>query len=89
MGMYLNKTSKGQMTSPKASMKLADLINDGAEPIDEPKEWQDNLVCLVDNGSFGAAGYAYDEHEMNVFKKGYGGRSYVWLLYPNAKEFAK
>lgn len=89
MGIYIKDTTKGRIVNLKAANILAELINDGAEPIKEPKEWQDNLVCLVNNGSFGAAAYAYNEAEMDYFKQGYNGRDHVWLLYPNAKEFAQ
>jgi len=88
MGKYLNNTSKEPMGASYAS-KCDALENDGAEMIDEPKEWSEGLVCCLNNGHFGAAGYAFDENEMNVFKRGYHGRTHQWYKYSQAKELAQ
>lgn len=64
------------------------LINDGANPIQPPIEWQEGLVCVVDNGAFEAAGYAYSVNEMEVFKAS-DGRPKQWLLFDKAKELAE
>lgn len=83
MGYYIN----GIGTSYEAKIaNLKDMYD--AKIIDKPTEWEENLVCVVDNGVFAAAGYAYDEREMNVFL-GECGRPKTWLKVPNAKELAK
>jgi hypothetical protein len=87
MGYYINHTSKGAIDASYAS-KCAALEADGAEKVNEPSEWREGLVCCMNNGMFGAAGYAYSEQEMNVFKRGYGERTHQWYLYPSAKQFA-
>ena len=46
------------------------------------------IQCVVDNGFFGAAGYAYDESEMNQFLSP-DGRPKQWLEYIHAKEIAE
>jgi len=89
MGYYINRTSNGMMTSPRYEDKIIAIINDGAVHIDEPTEWCEGLVCILNNGMFGAAGYAYSEAEMNVFKRGYGGRQRQWFIYDKAKQFAQ
>lgn len=86
MGKYIDETTKGPM--PSALGKAEELIKDGATLIGEPVEWSDDLVCVVDNGMFEAAGYAYSKEEMEVFKRP-DGRFKQWLKYPNAKQFAK
>lgn len=88
MGQYLNQTGRGPMGA-SFNCKCQALIEDGAKPITEPKEWSEGLVCCMNNGAFGAAGYAYNENEMNVFKHGYGGRSYQWFRYPEANKYAQ
>ena len=59
----------------------------GATKIDAPQTFQEDLVCVVDNGMFDAAAYLYNEAEMEYFKKHTGNK--VFLIVPNAKELAK
>ena len=85
MGRYINQTSDGEPIT--ARRKVRALLVDGAEIIPEPTEWVPNLVCVVDNGMFEAAGYAFDEHEMNVFKAP-DLRKKVWMIHPKAADIA-
>jgi len=89
MGKYINQNSKGQFIGTYFEEKYKSLVNDGAIKIDVPKEFKENLVCLVDNQLFGAIGYAYDEREMNDFIDGAGDRKFQWFIYKHAKELAK
>jgi len=67
MGKYINKDSKGNFIGTSFEQKVSSLVEDGAERISPPTFFRDGLICVVDNGHFGAAGYAYDEQEMNEF----------------------
>lgn len=87
MGYYINENSKGEFIGTVDKEKK--LIEDGAVIIQEPKEWIEGLVCVVKNGLFDAAGYAYCESEMNYFKNPSDTRKKVWLYYIHAKELAK
>ena len=62
---------------------------EGSHTIPTPKEWREGLVCVVNNGPFEAAAYAYNEPEMNEFKEPGSGRPRQWMLVPGAKELAK
>jgi uncharacterized protein YxjI len=53
-----------------------------------PTTWRPNLVCVVDNGVFEAAGYAFDEREMHVFLRP-DGRNKTWLEYSHAETLAE
>lgn len=53
-----------------------------------PDQWCENLVCVVENGTFDAAGYAFDEREMRSFNYGDDGRRRSWLIVPNAAKLA-
>lgn len=88
MGKYINKNTKGESLGSTFREKVNTLILDGANVIGEPKSFEEGLVCVVDNGMFAAAAYAYDEREMNVFLKGYSGRNFQWLKYDSAKTLA-
>ena len=85
MGYYINSTSDGKplLALNKAGM----LIADGAVEINEPKAFQENLVCVMFNGLFDAAGYAYSEEEMETFKTP-DGRPKRWLVYEHARELS-
>lgn len=87
MGKYINIIGKRTL-GPTFKDKLAVLIEEGADTMVTPLEWEEGLVCLVDNGAFAAAGYAYNEKEMNIFIDGMGGRPHIWLKYDDAKKYA-
>jgi len=80
MGKYINKTSKGKILL--ATGKVEALVFDGAF-LTIPA-WKENLVCVIDNGNFEAAGYAYCENEFNEFNRS-DGRLKTWLVYKHAK----
>ncbi len=87
MGKYLNVDSRGGSLGTSYQQKLSRLIADGAIVV-SPKDFQDDLVCVVDNGIFAAAGYAYDEREFEDFNRP-DGRPKTWLVYPYAKDLAQ
>lgn len=84
MGRYINKTPTG----PIGLRKVHALIIDGAKQIPAPTEWRPNLVCVVDNGIFDAAGYAFDERQMRIMLTP-DHRKTVWLEYPHAEALAE
>jgi hypothetical protein len=88
MGKYINHTPSGPL---KYLDKDEDLIKAGAILLpDAPKEWEENLVCVVDNGLFQAAAYVQDERDLNDFSDYIEDeRPRVWLKWDKAKEFAK
>lgn len=88
MGKYINHTPEGPL---KANSKAEDLIKAGAVMLPGvPNNWEENLVCVVDNGIFEAAAYVQDERDLNDFSDyTYDERPRVWLQWDKAKEFAK
>lgn len=85
MGYYVNKDSKGQ--SLPSTGKAQALVADGA--IRVSPEWQENLVCVVENGFFDAAAYCYNEKEFDYFIENPDPRPKTWLVHPMAKELAE
>ncbi len=83
MGYYINRTSTGRTLLPKG--KANALVNDGATIVDG-SSFQENLICVVDNGLFEAAAYAYSENEYEEFKS--TNRNQVWLTHSKAAELA-
>jgi hypothetical protein len=87
MGKYINHTSDGPLSKNKAD----DLIKAGAVVLDAPpQQWEENLICVVDNGPFEAAAYVQDERDLSDFSNYVTDyRDRVWLKWDRAKEFAK
>lgn len=80
MGKYLNEDLKGQPINIRS--KLTALVNSGAEVIEEPEKFDQYpdkaIICVVDNGPFQAAAYAYSQSELDQFKRP-DGRPKGWL----------
>jgi hypothetical protein len=70
-----------------ASGKAQKLIEDGAKVVNA--EFQPNLVCVVDNGFFEAAGYCFNENEFEAFNSPSDPRPKIWLVHPDAENLAK
>ena len=89
MGYYINQNSKGD--SLPSSGKVEALIADGATLVESELigVWQPNLVCVVNNGPFEAAGYAYSEEEMKAFSQANDPRPKTWLVYDHAEKLAQ
>lgn len=85
MGKYINKTSTGKGLS--AFGKARELIADGAKMVSD-ESYQENMICVVENGMFEAAGYAFCEAEYEAFKRP-DGRPKIWLVHPLASELAE
>jgi hypothetical protein len=85
MGYYLAPPPFGIVEGlPGLGKADALLQREGVTEIEWPREWVPNLVCVVDNGEWDAAAYAYDEAEMQRFIRGHGGRPMRWLIVPDA-----
>jgi hypothetical protein len=92
MGKYINSDSQGNSIGKDYSTKVESLIADGARiwaspKTPEPEVFEENLVCVIDNDFFAAAGWAYSEEEFLVFKEP-DGRPKTWLVYPNVSKVA-
>ena len=86
MGKYINQDSRGLPIGASASHKVQSLIADGATRISN-EEFVPNMVCVVDNGYFGAAGYCYSENEHHAFSFP-DNRRKAWLQYEHAEKVA-
>ena len=86
MGYYIDQNSNG--TRLPACNKADYLILDGAVEITKPDKWMPNLVCVIHNGIFDAAGYMYDENEFRYFADPHDTRSKTWLIYEHAAELS-
>ena len=87
MGYYIHKDSKGNPAPSDYKGKIKLIENDGGLIIPTPKNWAEGLVCVVDNGFFAAAAYAYSPLEMDQFKLP-DGRPKTWMYYKHAKQVA-
>ena len=87
MGKYINQTSKGAVGT-SATAKCDALLADGAKEIKRPKDFVKNLVCVVDNGYFGAAAHAYTESELKAFQLPNDTRPKRWFIWDKVEEYA-
>lgn len=88
MGKYINETSNGA-TGASFIAKCKALEADGATRIDTPTIFKRNLVCVVDNGWFAAAGYCYDKEEFVEFSNLNDYRPKQWYIWNKAIQYAK
>ena len=86
MGRYINQNSNGARL-PNCG-KADYIILDGGVEISEPKEWCENLVCVVENGPFDAALYCVDKGEYRAATNPNDHRPKRWIIYPKASELA-
>ena len=82
MGYYINRDSNGKRL-PDTHKALA-LLKDGAEVVDAV--FQPNLICVVSNPYFDAAGWCHSEKEFKVFNDPEDGRPKIWLVHPTAEK---
>lgn len=81
MGRYLNEDLNG---GPLGSHnKAGDLVKSGAEQIAMPEKFDQYpgkaVICVVQNGWFDAAAFAYSQSELEAFKRE-DGRPKTWLV---------
>lgn len=88
MGIYIN-TIKGMALPSRGKADAILKLVDGSKKISPPLVWEQNLVCVVNNGPFEAAAHAYTIEEMLHFLNHTKGRPVQWLLVPNAHEYAR
>jgi hypothetical protein len=88
MGYYIDQTADGKVLpgKGKADFILANIP--GLYEVPEPVKFTDNLVCIVSNGLFDAAAFAFCTNEMECFKHP-DGRPKRWLIVPDAAKIAK
>lgn len=88
MGYYINELPNGELLPAKGKAdKLLSTI-EGTKEIKTPQQWEEDIVCVVDNGPFEAAAYAFSQNELNVFANP-DGRPKRWLKVPGAKTLAR
>lgn len=87
MGYYINHTQKRTLGT-SFNEKCDGLIEAGAIEVSQPTNFQEGIICVVNNGLFAAAGYAFSEDELNVFRHP-DGRPKRWFIWDKAKEYAK
>ena len=86
MGKYINAIN-GKPTGSSFTQKCNSILEAGATEVDG-KSYKSDLVCVVNNGPFAAAGYAYSESEYEQFVHPCG-RPKRWFVLPGAAKYAK
>ena len=87
MGYYINQTSTGKAL-PSVNKAQFLLDNEPGTTKVDGKSFQENLVCVVENGFFDAAGYCYSDQEYEDWKHP-DGRRRTWLVVPSAATIAE
>jgi len=89
MGIYINQLLNGEElpAKDKADFLLTHVV--GARQIHPPpKVWEEDLVCVVENGLFDAAGYVFSQQELEDFQysnpRSPDRRRKTWLHIPGA-----
>ncbi len=84
MGKYINKV-KDQSLGTSFESKCNVLINNGAI-LTYPLEYEQNIVCVVDNGMFAACIYIDSESTYNMVKTN-DGRLKKWFSMNNPEQW--
>lgn len=58
------------------------------DAVETDASFKDDLVCVVDNGSFAAAGYCYSESEFEAFNSTSDRRIKKFFVVPEAKKLS-
>lgn len=88
MGKYINQIGEDWMPSNQEG-KCGVLLDHGAEEIEQPEEWREGLVCVVDNGMFAAAAFCESAHELEYMTVESDMRPKRWFIFSNAKKYAE
>ena len=87
MGYYINcESAKGKavyLMDVYGAERIPAVYHDSIESLPEDKA----LICVVDNGSFEAAGLMYDQKELDSFALDGTGRPKTWLLLDRATAY--
>ena len=86
MGKYINIVDDVHI-GVTFSEKCASLVTAGAAEV-SGSNFEEDLVCVVDNGAFAAAGYAYDYAEYEYMKRE-DGRTKKWFILPRVEMYAE
>lgn len=86
MGYYIDSTPAGPLP---AKGKAAALIKQvpGTLLVPPPKELVPDLVCVVENSAFDAAGYCFDARELEEWQYP-DPRRKTWLIVPGAAKLS-
>lgn len=88
MGKYINKINAVTLPAKNKAKFILENVPGSFVLEHAPAIWVDEIVCVVENFLFDAAGYVFDESELDAFKRPTP-RPITWLHVPNAKEYAK
>jgi hypothetical protein len=86
MGKYINNINGKHLPATEKTEFILENVK-GSMVIPRPAQWKEDIVCVVSNGYFEAAAYAFDAQELEEFKYPEDTRSKVWLYVPNAAQF--
>lgn len=81
MGFYIEKTTKGERLPTVGKAQALVAAGDATLLPEQPKQFVENLVCVVANGFFDGAGYCYSPEEFARFARP-DNRHKVWLIVP-------
>lgn len=86
MGYYINTVNGQPLPAKFKSDSILEKVT-GSRIISPPQQFQEDLVCVVNNGPFEAAAYCYNQQEMDAFLYP-DGRMKTWLIVPGAAELS-
>lgn len=84
MGKYLNSINGHPLPNRRKAEAIA-LLVPGTETFTGTPEYQPDLVCVVSNGPFEAAGYCFSEAEYAAFTEPTDDRPKTWLRVPDVE----
>ncbi len=80
MGYYIDEDKDGNILPHQGKAEVF-LKNGDAEEIDIPKNFEEGLVCVVQNSRFDAVAYMYSKNEFEYIINNPDPRPKIWLKF--------
>lgn len=90
MGFYIRELADGTPIPGKDAADFLLKVSGAYQIHPPPEKWEEDLVCVIENGNFDAVGYIYSQRELVRFLPRPGSAAFQdrrrrsWIHFPGA-----